>query len=315
MAERELLEEPLAHWVEIHHGGDVLWRRRRRSALQLDPCPARDVPDCQLADQLGLVEAIALALRREVGQSIQRQSRFRALAGLPLDRLDRAPGGCLGGGHACSRERPELIARFDRGAVQVLTNCMVLTEGFDSQPVGCIVILRPMRHKGTFIQAVGRGLREVDPERFAGVVKTDCIVLDFAGAAARHGSIEQDVRLPEEDEATGGLAYKVCPDCAAELPLGTAVCPFCGHLWQRRIRDKRLLEAFDLTEIDLLNRSPFRSDRTPLSMLGSVSPRRDQTTQVTREGAPPIHERSSHLAYCSTLENQPPKVLGGPGLS
>lgn len=46
-----------------------------------------------------------------------------------------------------SRTRADLIARFDRGEVQVLTNCMVLTEGFDSQPVGCIDILRPMLHK------------------------------------------------------------------------------------------------------------------------------------------------------------------------
>ena len=48
-----------------------------------------------------------------------------------------------------------------------------LTEGFDSQPVGCIGILRPMLHKGTFIQAVGRGLRRVDPERFPGIVGFD----------------------------------------------------------------------------------------------------------------------------------------------
>jgi DNA repair protein RadD len=156
--------------------------------------------------------------------------------------------------------RAELLARFDRGAVQVVTNCMVLTEGFDSQPVGCIIVLRPMRHRGTFIQAVGRGLRRVDPERFPGVVKTDCVVLDFAGAAARHGSIEQDVRLGDEAEEAvrQGAASKVCPDCAAGLPLGTALCPFCGHRWERRARDKRPLAAFELTEIDLLNRSPFR---------------------------------------------------------
>ena len=70
-------------------------------------------------------------------------------------------------------DRADLIARFDRGDVQVLTNCMVLTEGFDSQPVGCIGILRPMLHKGTFIQAVGRGLRKVDPQRYPGIIKTD----------------------------------------------------------------------------------------------------------------------------------------------
>ena len=99
--------------------------------------------------------------------------------------------------------RAELIARFDRGEVQLLANCMVLTEGFDSQPVGCIAILRPMLHKGTFIQAIGRGLRKVDPERFPGIVKTDCIVLDFAGAALRHGSLEQAIGLEDEERAVG----------------------------------------------------------------------------------------------------------------
>jgi DNA repair protein RadD len=78
----------------------------------------------------------------------------------PASRPRRSPG------EMPARTRADLIARFDRGEVQVLTNCMVLTEGFDSQPVGCIGILRPMLHKGTFIQAVGRGLRRVDPERF-----------------------------------------------------------------------------------------------------------------------------------------------------
>src|SRR5512134_146620 len=161
-------------------------------------------------------------------------------------------------GEMPTHERADRIARFDAGEPQVLTNCMVLTEGFDSQPVGCIVILRPMLHKGTFIQAIGRGLRKVDPERFPGIVKTDCIVLDFAGAAQRHGSIEMDTRLEDEDAEPGAVPYKICPECAAQLPLGASPCPFCGHVWQRRTGEKQLLEQFDLTEIDLLNRSPFR---------------------------------------------------------
>ena len=115
-------------------------------------------------------------------------------------------------GEMPGRARADLIARFDRGEVQVLTNCMVLTEGFDSQPVGCIGILRPMLHKGTFIQAIGRGLRRVDPERFPGIVKTDCIVLDFAGAALRHGSLEQEISLDDEDHEPGAAPWKTCPD-------------------------------------------------------------------------------------------------------
>jgi superfamily II DNA or RNA helicase len=162
-------------------------------------------------------------------------------------------------GEMPARERADLLARFDRGEVQVITNCMVLTEGFDSQPVGCIVVLRPMLHRGTFVQAIGRGLRKVDPERFPSVIKTDCIVLDFAGAALRHGSIEHDGTLAEEDEPEPGQApYKTCPSCEAEVPLGTIACPFCGHVWQRKIREKRPLQSFALSEVDILDRSPFR---------------------------------------------------------
>ena len=73
-----------------------------------------------------------------------------------------------------------LVARRGGKAV-VLGNC---------QTLGCIVILRPMAHHGTLIQAVGRGLRTVDQRKHPGVVKTKCIVLDFSGALARHGSLE-----------------------------------------------------------------------------------------------------------------------------
>jgi superfamily II DNA or RNA helicase len=160
-------------------------------------------------------------------------------------------------GEMKARDRAEVVARFDRGEVPVITNCMVLAEGFDSQPVGCIAIVRPMLHKGTLIQAVGRGLRKVDPERFPGIIKTDCLVLDFAGASQRHGSIEQKVQLDEE-EKKGIAPYKTCPECSAEMPLGTTTCPFCGYVWLGMASEKRVISQFALTEIDLLARSPFR---------------------------------------------------------
>jgi hypothetical protein len=91
LSERELLEEAVAYRIEIRHRDDVLGRRRRRPALQLDPGPARDVPESKLVDQLRLIEAIAFAVGGEVGQPVDRQSRLRALPSLPLDRLDRPP--------------------------------------------------------------------------------------------------------------------------------------------------------------------------------------------------------------------------------
>lgn len=161
-------------------------------------------------------------------------------------------------GDIAGADRADIISRFDRGEIQVLANCMVLTEGFDSQPVGCIGILRPMLHRGTFIQAIGRGLRKVDPQRYPGVIKTNCIVLDFAGAAVRHGSLEQEIGLDNDEPEPGEAPYKACPSCAAEVPLGSTECPFCGCAFERSSQAKRVLTDFNLLEIDLLNQSPFR---------------------------------------------------------
>ena len=44
-------------------------------------------------------------------------------------------------GGLSSTERKSLLHDFDHGDLQVLLNCFVLTEGFDSQPVSCVVLL------------------------------------------------------------------------------------------------------------------------------------------------------------------------------
>src|SRR3546814_2542406 len=40
-------------------------------------------------------------------------------------------------------ERRGVLAAYDRGEIQVVTNCMVLTEGWDHQPTSCVILLRP----------------------------------------------------------------------------------------------------------------------------------------------------------------------------
>jgi DNA repair protein RadD len=96
-------------------------------------------------------------------------------------------------------DRNEILERFIAGTVQVVFNCMVLVEGFDAPLTSCIIILRPMLEELTFNQSIGRGLRTLDSEIYPDEVKTDCILLDFTGAAARHGKLE--VRIHEEREA------------------------------------------------------------------------------------------------------------------
>lgn len=62
-------------------------------------------------------------------------------------------------GETPTEERRELLQRFKRGEVQVLTNCMVLTEGFDEPSIEVIVMARPTQSAGLYMQMLGRGTR------------------------------------------------------------------------------------------------------------------------------------------------------------
>jgi len=76
-------------------------------------------------------------------------------------------------------DRHELLQRFARGEIEVLTNCMVLTEGFDEPKVDAILMCRPTKSSLLYMQMIGRGTRRARE-------KDDCLVLDFTGEAGRH---------------------------------------------------------------------------------------------------------------------------------
>jgi DNA repair protein RadD len=155
-------------------------------------------------------------------------------------------------------DRKATLAAYDKGEIQVIANVAVLTEGWDHPPTSCVVLLRPSSYKSTMIQMVGRGLRTVNPEDYPGVVKTDCVILDFGTSSLIHGSLEQDVDL-EGHQATGEAPTKTCPSCEVEVPAAVMECPLCGHVWEteREDGDSEALGHFAMTEIDLLARSSF----------------------------------------------------------
>ncbi|MDD5470403.1 MAG: DEAD/DEAH box helicase [Sideroxydans sp.] len=160
-------------------------------------------------------------------------------------------------GELSGGERKARLAAFESGSAQVVVNVAVLTEGYDYTPTSCVILLRPSSYKSTFIQMVGRGLRTIDPEEFPGLVKSDCIVLDFGTASLMHGSLEQEVNL-DGHLHDGEAPTKDCPDCGAIVPMACMECPLCGHIWDRQQKDGGVLADFIMSEIDLLKRSNFR---------------------------------------------------------
>jgi DNA repair protein RadD len=98
-------------------------------------------------------------------------------AGIAAEHLD---------GKTPKSERDAILERLATGKTQVVTNCMVLTEGFDLPNIECIVLARPTKQQGLYRQMVGRGLRTAKG-------KSCLVVLDHSGAIYRHGCIEDEI--------------------------------------------------------------------------------------------------------------------------
>ena len=56
-------------------------------------------------------------------------------------------------------ERDATLARLASGEIEVVSNCLVLTEGWDMPTLGCLILARPTRQMGLYRQMIGRGLR------------------------------------------------------------------------------------------------------------------------------------------------------------
>jgi DNA repair protein RadD len=150
-------------------------------------------------------------------------------------------------------ERDATLARLESGELEVVTNCMVLTEGWDMPVVGTCILARPTRKMGLYRQMIGRVLRPADG-------KPDAIVLDHSGAVFRHGFVEDRVHwtLDPDRHAESPTHQQRCVEhssrllectqCGAIRTAGEA-CFHCGFLPQRPPRAVSFLDG-DLALVD-----------------------------------------------------------------
>ncbi|MFY9840683.1 MAG: DEAD/DEAH box helicase [Xanthobacteraceae bacterium] len=135
-------------------------------------------------------------------------------------------------------ERDAILSRLASGETELVSNCMVLTEGWDMPEVGCCILARPTRKMGLYRQMVGRVLRPAPG-------KINAIILDHSGAVFRHGFVEDRVEWtldPDKRAASPTHAFRVergycsrlfeCSKCGAMRVAGER-CRHCGFLPQR----------------------------------------------------------------------------------
>jgi DNA repair protein RadD len=143
-------------------------------------------------------------------------------------------------GNTPIKERDAILARLASGETEIVSNCMVLCEGWDMPAVGCCILARPTRQMGLYRQMIGRVLRPADGKR-------DAIILDHSGAVYRHGLPEDFVEWtlatdqravnPAQAKRERGEAPKLreCPSCKAVMV--APPCDACGWQPQPRARD------------------------------------------------------------------------------
>ena len=134
-------------------------------------------------------------------------------------------------------ERAAILKSFASGATTVLSNCALLSEGWDCPSAEVMVLARPTRSLTRYIQMAGRVLRPAPGKERA-------LLLDHSGSTARLGHPCDDLPLALDDgkprtsgskraERQESLSTK-CAKCSLMKPAKVHECPACGFAPERQ---------------------------------------------------------------------------------
>ena len=140
-------------------------------------------------------------------------------------------------------ERVAVLDAYGRGEIDILTNCNVLTEGWDMPKVEVLMMARPTQSTGLYVQAAGRGLRPAPN-------KEKCLLIDFVDAsngrdvkdagvllgdygAGRYRDCILEMMTPKDEQKDGGA-----PTFGAKKYRRFSVLDFCEYV------DSGQLDAF-----------------------------------------------------------------------
>ena len=108
--------------------------------------------------------------------------------------------------------RTELVAAYANGEIDVLTNVNILTEGYDYNDIGCIMMARPTQSETLYTQCIGRGTRLKSIEFINKNGNDKCIILDFVdntGKLSLINAYELEKNLEIEDRIFLPKEYKL----------------------------------------------------------------------------------------------------------
>lgn len=135
-------------------------------------------------------------------------------------------------GTTLDSERLDTLIKFRDKEIQVLLNVDLFDEGLDVPGIECVIMARPTKSLGKFLQMVGRGLRTADGKPYL-------ILIDHVGNIYKNGKANLGLpcdnrtwtldRISKRAEKLNFL--RICQNIECNAPYDRALteCPWCGH--------------------------------------------------------------------------------------
>lgn len=168
------------------------------------------------------------------------------LAGIEAAHID---------GSTPKAERERIIDEFRRGAIDILCNVDLISEGFDVPDCECAILLRPTQSLTLYIQQSMRCMRYRRGKR--------AVIIDHVGNYARFGmpdadrawTLEGRKKKTYDIEKSEEVQVRQCPECYSVFPpkneSGEAIkqCPVCGYEFTVKERAQIEQEQAELQKI------------------------------------------------------------------
>lgn len=145
--------------------------------------------------------------------------------------------------------RAKIIDQFRTGAIKILCNVDLISEGFDVPDCNTAILLRPTQSLALYIQQAMRCMR-YKPGKTA-------VIIDHVGNVGRFGTPDMDrvwsLEAPKKrKKATDDSAFgvKQCPACFYVYDKKEPACPHCGFKVVREVKDPDEIKDAQLVEVE-----------------------------------------------------------------
>ena len=140
-------------------------------------------------------------------------------------------------GETPKQERKQIVDDFKAGAIMILCNVDLISEGFDVPDCNTAILLRPTKSLTLYIQQSMRCMRYKPGKK--------AIIIDHVGNYARFGLPDMDrewdltPKAPGKKKEESEIKIRQCPHCFFTHEWAPA-CPHCGYVYP--IQDRTLDE-------------------------------------------------------------------------